>query len=63
MNAAPSSTSAAISVKSAVKIQEHQGNAAPPPPNVSETNGSSINTNEIGNSQESEGVMPNIRHY
>ncbi|XP_027350599.1 putative G3BP-like protein [Abrus precatorius] len=49
-----SSTATAVSVKSAIKTQEQQGNAAPPPSSILETNGSSINTNEIGNNQEAE---------
>ncbi|KAK7256104.1 hypothetical protein RIF29_29538 [Crotalaria pallida] len=52
--AAPSSTAAAVSVKSAVKSQDRQGTAAHPPSNLSETNGSIIYTNEIGHSQETE---------
>ncbi|KAE9622145.1 putative RNA recognition motif domain, nuclear transport factor 2, NTF2-like protein [Lupinus albus] len=53
-SAAPSSTAAVVSVKYAVKSQNQQRAAAPPPPNTSEANGSSINTNEIGNIQETE---------
>ena len=52
--AAPSSTVTPVSVKSAHKSQEQQGIAAPPPSSISETNGSIINTNEVGNNQETE---------
>ncbi|XP_020225039.1 putative G3BP-like protein isoform X1 [Cajanus cajan] len=52
--AIPSSTVTTVTVKSAHKSQEQQGTAAPPPSIMSETNGSSINTNEIGNNQEVE---------
>lgn len=49
----------AVSVKSASKVQEQQSTVAPPPPSMSETNGSSIiNTNEGGNNQETEGLVP-----
>ncbi|KAF1884092.1 hypothetical protein Lal_00013052 [Lupinus albus] len=51
---AQSSTAAVVSVKYVVKSQDRQGTAAPPPPNTSETNVSSINTNDIGNNQETE---------
>lgn len=63
--AAPSSTVTAASVKSVSKSQEQQGTAAPPPSSMSETNGSiiNINTNEGGNNQENEGVIPHFRHY
>ncbi|KAK7243513.1 hypothetical protein RIF29_38312 [Crotalaria pallida] len=57
--AAPSSTAAAVSVKSAVKSQDQLVTAAHPPSNLSETNGSIIYTNEIGNNQETEGLSPN----
>ncbi|XP_019432229.1 PREDICTED: putative G3BP-like protein isoform X1 [Lupinus angustifolius] len=53
-NAAPSSTAAVVSVKYVVKSRNQQETVAPPPPNLSETNGSSINTNEIGNNHETE---------
>ncbi|KAL2336831.1 hypothetical protein Fmac_011277 [Flemingia macrophylla] len=52
--ATPSSTVTTIPVKSAHKSQEQQGTAAPPPSIMSETTGSSINTNENGNNQETE---------
>ncbi|XP_019461824.1 PREDICTED: putative G3BP-like protein isoform X1 [Lupinus angustifolius] len=51
---AQSSTAAVVSLKYVVKSQDQQGTAAPPPPNTSETNVSSINTNDIGNNQETE---------
>lgn len=53
-----SSIVANVSVKSAHKSQEQHGTTAPPPSSMPETNGSSINinNNEIGNSQEAEGV-------
>ncbi|KAG5002277.1 hypothetical protein JHK87_023349 [Glycine soja] len=52
--AMPSSTVTPVPVKSAHKSQEQQGIAAPPPSSISETNGSVINTNEVGNIQEAE---------
>ncbi|CAK8541464.1 unnamed protein product [Lathyrus sativus] len=52
--AVPSSIVTAVSVKSVRKIQEHQSTTAPPPFSGPETNGSSINTNEGGNNQETE---------
>ena len=60
--AAPSSTVTPVSVKSDHKSQEQQGIAAPPPSSISETNGSIINTNEVGNNQETEGVVPLVRY-
>ncbi|CAL0304544.1 unnamed protein product [Lupinus luteus] len=51
---AQSSTAAVVSVKYVVKSQDQQGTATPPPSNTSETNVSSINTNDIGNNQETE---------
>ncbi|XP_019413015.1 PREDICTED: putative G3BP-like protein isoform X2 [Lupinus angustifolius] len=53
-SAAPSSATAVVSVKYAVKSPNQQGAAAPPPLNMSEANGSSTNTNETGNIQETE---------
>ncbi|TKY66175.1 putative G3BP protein [Spatholobus suberectus] len=52
--AALSSAVSTVSVKSVHKSQEQQSTAAPSPSSMSETNGSSINTNEIGNNQEAE---------
>ncbi|XP_061339116.1 nuclear transport factor 2 isoform X2 [Gastrolobium bilobum] len=52
--AALSSAAIAVSVKCTVKSLEQQGTVAPPPSSMSETNDSSINTNETGNNQETE---------
>lgn len=54
---APAPTATAP-VGSAPKSQQQQRTAVSPPPNMSETNGSSTNANENGDKQESEGVVP-----
>ncbi|KAK7339117.1 hypothetical protein VNO77_19762 [Canavalia gladiata] len=51
---APLSTVTAVSVKFAIKSQDQLSTTAAPPSSVSEINGSSVNTNEIGNNQETE---------
>lgn len=50
----PSSTVTAVPVKSAIKSQEQQGTAAPPPSSMPESNAPGIITNEDGNNQETE---------
>lgn len=53
----PSSTVTAVPVKSAIKSQEQQGTAAPPPSSMPESNAPGIITNENGNNQETEGML------